>query len=226
MTRRVAVLRPEPGNAATCARLADAGIDPLALPLFEMGALPWQAPDPTDFDALLLTSANAARLAGPGLMAFAPLPLLTVGEATAAAARDAGLAPHRIGTHDAEALIGEARAMGLARLLHLGARETTIRAGGIVARSIAVYGSIDRALPEEALAALAGAVALVHSARAAARLAAIVDEGNPARQSIAIVAISDAAARAAGTRWQKTMVASAPHDGAMIDATRRLLLGD
>ena len=66
MTRPIAVLRPEPGNAATADRIAALGLAAIRLPLFEVRALDWAPPDPAGFDALLLTSANAPRLAGPG----------------------------------------------------------------------------------------------------------------------------------------------------------------
>jgi uroporphyrinogen-III synthase len=61
VTRVVAVLRPEPGNAATCARAATAGFAPLALPFFAVRAIAWATPDPAHYDALVLTSANALR---------------------------------------------------------------------------------------------------------------------------------------------------------------------
>ena len=73
MTRVLAVLRPEPGNAATRERAEIAGFATVALPLFEVRALAWDAPDPGAFDALILTSANALRFGGGGLAAFTSL---------------------------------------------------------------------------------------------------------------------------------------------------------
>ena len=61
---KVVVLRPEPGASATLARAKAAGIDAVAIPLFEVVPVAWDAPDPSSVDALLLTSANAARHGG------------------------------------------------------------------------------------------------------------------------------------------------------------------
>ncbi len=79
----LAVLRPEPGNAATAARIAAAGARTIRLPLFAVGPLAWTPPDPAVHDALLLTSANAVRQAGPGLAGYRTLPVHAVGAAPA-----------------------------------------------------------------------------------------------------------------------------------------------
>ncbi len=223
MNRRVAVLRPEPGNAATCARAVALGFDTISLPLFEVVALPWSPPDPADHDALLLTSANAARLAGGGLRRVAQLPLLAVGEATAAAAHVAGMEPAITGVLGASALIEQAADRGFARLLHLGGRDTTIAVGGIVRRSIAVYASIARPVDPAALAMLAGSVALVHSARAVETLATLVDAASINRRTITLVTISTQVAQASGAGWAEIAIAPAPNDRAMLETAAALL---
>ena len=58
---RVVVLRPEPGNADTCAKLRGLGLEPLAMPVFTVVPVAWTPPDFGGFDAVLLTSANAVR---------------------------------------------------------------------------------------------------------------------------------------------------------------------
>ncbi|MBA3879088.1 MAG: uroporphyrinogen-III synthase [Sphingobium sp.] len=218
MTRRFAVLRPEPGNAATRARLRAGGHDAIALPLFEIVGLPWTPPDPADFDALVLTSANAVRAAGPALAAFTQLPTFAVGAATARAATAAGMTLAATGDDDAEALIAAAARAGVARALHLGGRETRVVATGIVAASIAVYGSDPLPVDHAALAAIIGATALVHSPRAAERLRALVDEHGLGRGTIAIAALSPAVARAAGSGWARVSIARQPSDVALIEA--------
>jgi uroporphyrinogen-III synthase len=55
------------------------------------------------FDAVMLTSANAARLAGDAMASFTALPCYAVGEASAAAAADAGFADIRVGPSDGAA---------------------------------------------------------------------------------------------------------------------------
>lgn len=216
MTRRIAVLRPEPGNAATVARCRAMGIEAMALPLFEIMALDWQCPQARDFDALLLTSANAVRSAGSALADLRSLPVLAVGEATARAARAAGLEVAMTGTSDARALIDQAAASGIGHALHLGGQETTITVEGIVARSIAVYASVPRPIESNDMALLKGATALLHSARAAARLGELLDQAGIARRSVAIATISSAVADAAGAGWAAVAIAPTPDDHALI----------
>lgn len=215
MTRPLAVLRPEPGNAATCDRIRAAGFTPFPLPLFVVRPLDWTPPDAAAHDALILTSANAARHA-EGLARYAALPTYAVGEATARAAREAGLSVAATGDADAAALIAEAADAGIVRALHLGGRETTVSAGGIIAASIPVYASNALDVAGERLAALIGATALLHSARAARRLDALVARHGLDRAQIALAAISPAVAAAAGDGWARVSVATAPDDGALI----------
>ena len=218
--RTVAVLRPEPGNRATIARLADAGVDAVSLPLFAVQALAWSLPDPASFDALVLTSANAVRWAGDGLSALRGLPVHAVGQATATAARDAGFDIMATGDADADALLAAMARAGISRALHLGGRESVITpgegSGAIVRQSIPVYASEPVPVPARALAALAGGVALLHSPRAARRLATLMDAAGFARSLIAIAALSPAVAMAAGGGWSAIWSASVPSDEALV----------
>lgn len=216
MTRPIVVLRPEPGNAATVARLRSAGATVLSLPLFEVVPVAWQTPDPADHDALLLTSANAVRHGGAALAWLRALPVVAVGAATADAARAAGFTIAHVGDRDAGASIAAADAGGRSRLLHLGGRESTVVAGGPVARSIIVYASEARAVTPDKLRQLPGSIALLHSARAADRLAGLIDSGGIARGDIAVAAISGKVAAAAGTGWEARLIAPTPDDDALI----------
>lgn len=202
MSRPLAVLRPEPGNAATAAAIAALGHRVLRLPLFAVTPVAWRVPDPARYDALLLTSANAVRHGGAGLAALAGLPVHAVGAATAEAARAAGFAVASVGDGgvDDVAIAG--------RVLHLAGREHRARPG---VESLVVYAS-DPLAPD--LAALDGAVALVHSRRAAARLAELTDD----RVRMSVAAIGDAAARMLGTGWHRVATAAAPTDAALIAA--------
>lgn len=223
MTLRVAVLRPEPGNAATCARVAAHGLEVVALPMFAVAAIDWTPPDPRDHDALLLTSANTVRTAGEGLGRFAHLPVLAVGEATAAAARAAGLDVKMAGAGDAASLIAAISEEPFSHVLHLGGRETTVRIGTVVTRSIAVYASDPVPIDAATLRRLAGCVALLHSARAAARLGALLDNAAIDRSDLTIAAISAAVAEAAGIGWRSVAIATAPNDAALLDAVTEQL---
>jgi uroporphyrinogen-III synthase len=219
VTRRIAVLRPEPGNAATVARVTAAGWQAIALPLFVVRALDWTAPDPADFDAVLFTSANAARHGGAELVRLTQLPAFAVGENTAQAARTAGFDVTTSGKSDAAAIVAQARALGHRRLLHLGGRERSIDVPG----AIAVYASEPVPVTPAEVARLAGSVVLLHSARAASRLAELVDSAGMARDALALVAISPAVAHAAGSGWRAGATAAVPRDEAMIAAAGTLV---
>lgn len=218
MTRPLAVLRPEPGNTATADRIEALGLQAIRLPLFAVRALSWTPPDPADHDALLLTSANALRFGGLDLADFLSLPVLAVGEKTAESARLAGFDVMAAGDTDAAAMLALASARGLSRVLHLGGLYRAIEAHGPVTRAIAVYASEEVPVAAERIRRLQGATALLHSARAAARLGALVDTHAIARSAIAIAALSPAVAAAAGTGWANIAIAAAPTDAALIDA--------
>lgn len=219
MTRGALVLRPEPGNAETATRLEAAGIDVLRQPLFAIAPVAWRAPAPAGFDALLLTSANAARHAGAGLRALAGLPVLAVGAATAAAAQAAGLKVDMTGDRDAAALVAAARARGYDGLLHLAGRDRVAVAG---VDAITVYRSEALPVAPGAIRCWSGRVALLHSVRAARRFASLADRD--ILGSIDIAALSPAIARAAGAGWASVAVADRPTDAALvalIDPVRR-----
>jgi uroporphyrinogen-III synthase len=208
----VLVLRPEPGNARTCAALIAAGLEPVALPLFAAVPVAWSPPDPAAYDALLLTSAQAVRLAGKGLARVAGLPVVAVGAATAAAARAAGLDVAIVGDGDAAAAVS--RAGKFPRLLHLAGREHVAQPGA--AATSVVYASEALPVAQETLAAAIDAVAMLHSARAAQRFALLSKD--LARQRIGIAALSPAIAAAAGPGWRRVIVADRPDDHALIQA--------
>ena len=200
------MLRPEPGASATLKRAQAAGIDAIAIPLFEVAPLAWEAPDAGKFDALLLTSANAVRHSGSELAKLKGLPTYCIGAATAAAARAAGLTIELVGNGDAAALVDQLP--DHLKLIHLTGVEHRPIANEI---QIAVYAS--RMIePPPALDALNGGVAMVHSPRAGERLAQLVER----RGTIAIAAISRTAADACGTGWRTVKAIEAPTDGALL----------
>lgn len=209
------VTRPDPGGAATVARARAAGLDARPMPLFAARALAWSPPDRAGFDALLLTSAQAARLGGAGLTALAALPVWAVGEATAAAARAAGLAVAVTGPGDGQGLVDAMAAEGPARLLWLCGRDrSTFGAAGIAITPLPVY-AVDPIPPPPGWDALvaAPAVVMAHSARGAARIAELVGSG---RKHLTLLAISAAVASAAGEGWAEKAISSRPDDAAML----------
>jgi uroporphyrinogen-III synthase len=206
---RLLVLRPEPGASATVRRAGDLGLDAFAVPLFEIEPIEWSAPDPARFDGLLITSANALRNGGAGLAQLRGLPVYAVGEATADAAREAGFALAFAGDAGVDRLLASVDP-GLT-LLHLCGedRREPDRPRQEIAR-VAVYRSRQIDAPD--LAKAPGSIVLIHSPRAGRRFAELA----PERSSIAIAAISPAAADAAGQGWKSIDIAEAPNDDALL----------
>ena len=209
---KLLVLRPEPGASETAARAREIGLDPVVAPLFGIEPVEAGSIDPGCFDAVLLTSANGARNAPPGLTG---LPCFAVGESTAAAARAAGFADLRVGPADGSAAAAMIAAAGLRRAIHLCGRDhLAIEAPGVALERRIVYAA-------EPLAAgpfEGPAVAMVHSARAGRRFAGLVRD----RSSIRIAAMSPSVAEAAGTGWACVAAARAPRDQALLELAAKL----
>lgn len=213
---RLLVLRPEPGASATAARARAAGFAVTVAPLFTVGGVAWEPPAAT-VDAVMMTSANAARFGGPGLAAYVDHPLHVVGMATAQAALLAGFQDVTVGGPDATALV--ASLAGEGRVLHLAGRDHrgALPEGGV--RRVVYAADAVAVLPDAARQALAaGAVALLHSPRAATVFAALVDKAGLDRGAIGVGALSAAVAGAAGSGWRTVRVAAVPEDAALLRA--------
>ena len=222
MIRPLLVVRPEPGNANTVARAGTFRLDARAVPLFAIRPVSWKAPDPTPYVGVLLTSASALRLAGPDLKRFTHLPAFAVGGVTASLARDAGFVSVVEGDSDVTRLVGKIATLGLHRLLHIcGADVRPFDPYGIVIDRCSVYSADPVAPPVELAPVIAeGPVVLIHSPRAGARLAELVEPAK--RASVALVAISANAAEAAGSGWEEVAIASEPRDEALLNEAARL----
>lgn len=207
---RVLIVRPAPDNTTTARRVAALGHSPVVVPLFTVSAIAWDPPDPTLFDAVAMTSANAARFAGPALARYIHLPLFAVGAATAAAATAAGFGTVETGASDADALAQ----LLTGRVLHFaGADHRPLASPADVVTRI-VYAAIeadDAMLPD-------GDCVLVHSPRAGRALAARIVQ----RDVLHVVAISAAAASACGAGWRSVQVATVPQEDAMLACLAKL----
>lgn len=219
--RRLVILRPEPGATLSAERASRMGFDDIVTaPLFKVRPVEWEAPSPERFDALLLTSANAARHAGDGLERLKTLPVHTVGDATASAARAAGLMVETVGEGGVEQLL-EGLPEEL-RLLHLSGRQRRIpKEPKQTIVSLPVYSSVEREHPRN-IEALPDSVACVHSPRAGARLAELAEREGYSRSGVAIAAISRNAADACGEGWEEVAVAKSPDDPTLLALALRL----
>jgi uroporphyrinogen-III synthase len=191
------------------------GLEAVAVPLFEIEPVAWQAPEAGAFDGLLLTSANAVRAGGDGLQRLRGLKVYAVGETTAEAAREAGFGVVAIGDAGVDRLLGSIEPE--LRLLHLcGADRATPTGARHAITPVTVYRSIP--LPAPDLTSAHGWVALVHSPRAGARFAELVRD----RGSIEVAAISAATANAVGSGWRALETAEQPSDAALLALAARL----
>jgi uroporphyrinogen-III synthase len=216
--RRLVIVRPEPGASATVSSARAMGLDAFAMPLFEVEPVAWDVPDPHDFDALLLTSANAVRHGGVGLEKLRGLPVYAVGEATAEAARDAGFAIAGVGDGGVDRLLKSIPRDP--RLLHLcGEHRVAPQSRTITAAP--VYRAAERPAPD-GLERIAGQTVALHSPRAGARLAELVDAAGIDRGTIRIAAISEAASLATGGGWQSCEAAGKPDEAALLVLAARL----
>lgn len=222
------VIRPEPGCSVTVATARAEGIDAYGFPIFVVRPLRWQAPAMAAIDALLITSANAPRHAGPALTDYAAKPAYAVGAASAAAARDAGLAVCHVGMEGvAETL--RAIAAGHRRLLWLAgaARGAPLAPPGVQLIERAVYTSDGLPMPVTLARllgahALGGAVIALHSPRAAAHFAAQCAARHIPRARLHLAALSPAVAAAAGDGWASVESAEAPCDAALLALAGRI----
>lgn len=230
-SRRILVTRSEPGASDTAARLRENGFVAVVEPVFTLEPVAAEIPD---FHALAFTSANGVRRFA-SLSPRRNAPVFTVGDRTAAVARDAGFTQVRSAARNVDALVSLilAELPASASLLHAGNAESRgdmvgrLQAAGLDAVFRALYMAVPVTKPGPGLAAhLSGArpidAALIHSPRAAAILASLL-KNEPTQTSPAIAAISDAAAAPLISRASKLAIATAPDEKSLLDALESLL---
>ncbi len=224
MTLPLIVLRPEPGAGVTVARANAIGLEAIAHPLFKTVSVAWDAPEASAFTGILLTSANSARHAGAGLAIYLHLPAFAVGMATADAAHAAGFTSVVSGDRDVAMLLAKVATLGRHRLLHLSGEDITeMDVANIDIERRIVYRAQEQPVESQLLRTLAaGGVALVHSPRAASRLAEIA----PDRSRLSVAAISRRTADAAGPGWRRVAIADVPRDEAVLELAATLARND
>ena len=214
---RIWITRAEPGASRTAEKLRAMGHDPVIGPLLEVHPLPAHI-DLDGVGALAFTSANGVRAFAERAMERA-LPVFTVGDATAAAARNAGFAEVASASGDLDALAdliaGRAHSFKGA-VLAPGPREPAgdlpraLAAQGLNARALALYETLSVHPP-----AGMGPVdaALIHSPKAAERLASVLG----GRLGPAAYCISAAAAAPlAGRPFAKVAWAERPDEDSLL----------
>ena len=211
--------RPEPAASDTARQLATLGFAPVVAPLLRVRALPARLPERPD--AVLVTSGNALAALPRRLHG---LPLLAVGDATAARARTAGFADVRSAAADAAALAALARQScprGSLLLLASGRGQggdlaEALRAAGLRVHRRAVYAAETVArFPAAAARALQDGVlraALFLSAETARAFVRLLPPAlHPALGVVDALAIGQPAADALGALpWRRVRVSSTP----------------
>ena len=219
--RPVIILRPEPGASETAARARKLGLQPRLCPLFEARPVSWDAPLPERFDALLMTSAQAARLGGSQLVRYRALPAYAVGSATAQAMAEHGFANVISGDQDGSAIAARIAADGHRRVLHLGGTTLApIEAGQLSMERVAVYTIGARPQTQLDPQLEPGAILLVHSPRAGAKLAEMIAPER--RRDLHVIAISPATLSACGPGWASGEAPDRPDDERMLALATRL----
>jgi uroporphyrinogen-III synthase len=220
--RTCIILRPQPGAAETAARVAALGHVPLVLPATEIAATtvtlptgPWQA--------VLVTSGHALRA-----MPVLDAQLLSVGDATAALARDLGWADVVSAAGDVEALTRLAQTRlkpELGRLLYprgatvAGDLEGRLEAAGFEIEAPVVYAGRPAADFPNALRSTlqAGAGDILIHAPSAGRALAEAAAGVALDEWRAVCLSAAIAATIEGLDWQAVSIAAEPTEASLME---------
>ena len=223
MSSRIFAIRPEPGLSATVETARTRGIAVEGFPLAEVHPLAWEPPPEDDFDALLLGSANAVRHGGAALAQWRGRSAHVVGEATARAARAAGLRVVSVGQGHLQPVLDGLAHGRPQRLLRLTgeAHVAVTPPENVTVDTRVVYRVVHLPIPPDLAARLAqGGIVLLHSGEAARHLASECDRLGIAREAISLAALAPRIGQAAGSGWQGVDGAAEPTDGALLALVR------
>jgi uroporphyrinogen-III synthase len=193
--------------------------------MFRVDPVVWSAPEPQQFDALLLGSPNAVRHGGTNLQSLSGLPAYAVGEVTAAAARDAGFVVAACGSGGMEELLPRLAADGRTRVLRLAGEEHVAiePPPGSQVETVVVYAVRPLPLSSEASEVVRrGAVVLLHSAVAAERFAERCDAQGIDRAAVSLACLSPRIAETAGEGWGRVDSTHRPDDAALLALAARM----
>lgn len=220
---RVAITRALPEAEATAARVRERGAEPVLAPLLTIIPCGYNT-SLEGAQALAFTSSNGVR-AFPDVRGAQRLQILAVGDATAEAARQADFA----NVHSADGDVASLAALAASRLkpeagkiIHIGGTHV---AGDLAGQLAAAGFSVERRVAYTAIAAIALPetfndpldIVLFHSARAAETFLAL---GAPRSKQLVAGCISQTVAeRASAVAWKRIVVAPAPREDALLNAT-------
>ena len=217
---RIWITRAQPEADATAVRIGALRHTPVVAPVLEVQPTS-ESPSLEGVGALAFTSRNGVR-AFAALTPERGLPVFTVGDATAQAAREAGFAEVTSASGDVAALaalIAQHKWSLRGELLYAAPEAPAVdlvaalAAEGVPARAAVVY----RTVPAEVALPAGAEVVLIHSAKAARGLA-----GDPAVRTAApaMIAICISAAAAEplhGVGLREVLIAGRPDEAAMLE---------
>jgi uroporphyrinogen-III synthase len=206
----------------TADRVRSMGLEPVVMPLFAIEAVDWTLPD-GDFDAVLITSANALLFGGEALSAIKHLPVLAVGAASAAAAASAGFEVAITGSSDGAAIVEQGIAAGYRRIIWLaGADHMPLESQ--LTKLITYRAKPIEPAPDFAQVLAFPPIVALHSARAARHFAALCEGQGIDISQIRLAVFSSAIAEAAGKGWRAVAIAEAPNDSALLSAAQSIAM--
>jgi uroporphyrinogen-III synthase len=217
------VIRPEPGCAATVAAARALGLEALGFPLSAITPRGWNPVPVGEIDALLIGSANALRHGGAALTQYRAMPAYVVGEATAKAARAAGLTVKSTGSGGLQSVL-DTIPVGT-RLLRLAGDERIALSPppGVTMIERVCYASEVRAMPPQLVRLLSRpALVLLHSAQAARHFGLECDRLGIDRAGVHLAALGQRIIVAAGPGWAGCAVAEMPDDAALLATAQKL----
>lgn len=217
------ITRAEPGASRTADALAACGFAAIIAPLLEIRRLDPPAPDLEGLDALAFTSRNGVD-AFAALSGERHLPVFTVGEATARAAREAGFRA----VQSADGALSDLAALlagtvaAQAKILLPGARETVgdlaeMLHGRLSVRALPVYEATETGirLPVEF------DTVLLHSPRAGRALSKMLGTGG-GRDRIAVAISAAAAAALQPCGFTRIAIAARPTEESVLEALGKI----
>jgi uroporphyrinogen-III synthase len=218
---KLLIIRPQPGADATAHRLRAAGHEPILMPLFSIEHLPMQRVSADGYDAILLTSGNAARAAVKFLTRDHAKAMYAVGSATASALHILSVPVAKTGSEGVEALVRVIVADGHQRLLWLAGEDHSPipRIHGVSIDIEIVYRSAAVSTPHDFVRHVTESDAVIlHSPRAARHFAELCASTGLPRADVTLATFSSAIAKAAGEDWGAMIIADAPNDAALLKA--------
>ena len=219
MTKPLYVVRPEPGLRVTLETASALGLDASGCPLFSVEPVGWKAPDPAQYDGLLVGSSNVFRHGGSQLDLLAGLPVHAVGEATAEGAKDKGFLVSRTGKGGLQNLLDEMAGRDI-KLLRLAGEAMVALAppGGIAIDTRVVYRTKALELDPTVSAKMRheGGLVLLHSGEAAKRLREECERLGLDRTTLTIAALGPRIAGMAGKGWHSVHTADRPQDADLL----------